>query len=95
MVAGLYVALLALPVIAALWRLPDRRVGTDPHCASCGYRLVGAPGPLCPECGCKIEHNVLIGRPLLSPTRQKVIESSVRIMIAVAVAGMLLFIVIV
>lgn len=93
MITGLYIALLALSGIAVLWRLPDRRVGNDPHCASCGYCLVGAPGPLCPECGGKIEHNVVIGRPLLSPAWHKIIESSVRIMIAAAIAGMLLFMV--
>jgi len=77
------------------WSLPPLAMADgvsepDPHCASCGYCLTGAPGPLCPECGCEIEYNLVVGRPLLSRTWQTVIESTIRIVIVVAIAGTLL-----
>jgi hypothetical protein len=85
----LYFGLFALTVAAALWRLPDRRVGTEPHCASCGYCLVGAPGPLCPECGCEIKYNIVHGQPVLTPTWRRLTESLIRIAILVGIAAIL------
>jgi len=52
-----------------LWQ-PRRRsvVGSEPHCAACGYIVYGLPAPVCPECGADL---TVAGSIITSKTRRR------------------------
>ncbi len=69
MLTIIYVAMIAIPTIAAVYRLLFvRRIGDEPSCRSCGYNLNGTTLLRCPECGSDISGTgVARGKPVLHP----------------------------